>query len=405
MGSDLESSLNLSRQSHALTPARSLRGKVTSMLGLLCLLASCSKSEPVEPAGKQSAVEKAPTAAELLARAKGVFAPLPAVMEDSKHKLTPQKIELGHKLYFDTRLSRGQELSCASCHDLNGYGVDTRPEAIEKGRSFGHRKQFGERNSPSTYNAAVHFVQFWDGRAADVEEQAKGPILNPVEMTMSDESSVVAVLKSIPGYEPLFAAAFPGEAQPLNYDTMAQAIGAYERTLVTPSRFDKFLAGDQSALGPQELQGLATFLDAGCMACHQGVGIGGGMYQKLGLIKPYPTKDVGRAAISKNDGEKFFFKVPSLRNVAKTAPYFHDGSVKTLREAVAIMAEYQTGSGKLPDAKVDSIVTFLESLTGDIPTEKIGKPELPPNGPKTPAGDPNFDPAPPASTATVPPKK
>ncbi|HEY6878041.1 MAG TPA: cytochrome c peroxidase, partial [Polyangiales bacterium] len=280
-----------------------------------------------------------------------------------------------------------------------------RPEAIERGRSFGHRKQFGERNSPSTYNAALHVSQFWDGRAADVEEQAKGPILNPVEMTMADEASVVAVLESIPGYAPLFAAAFPDAKPALSYDTMAQAIGAYERTLVTPSRFDAFLRGDKSALGPQELAGLQTFLDSGCFACHQGAGIGGGMYQKLGLIKPYPTQDLGRGALTHNDADAHVFKVPSLRNVAKTAPYFHDGSVATLPQAVRVMAEYQTASGPLPDAKVEQIVTFLQSLTGALPTDKIAKPTLPPNGPKTPAADPNFDPAAPPSTAKVPPKK
>jgi cytochrome c peroxidase len=366
---------------------------------------ACSKSEPSKPSGAESNVTAAPSAADLQKKAAAIFAPLPEVMESPKRKLTPEKISLGHKLYFDTRLSRGQEISCATCHDLNAYGVDTRPEAVEKGRSFGHRKQFGERNSPSTYNAALHVAQFWDGRAADVEEQAKGPILNPVEMTMGDESSVVAMLKSIPGYEPLFKAAFPELDPAITYDSMAQAIGAYERTLVTPSRFDKFLKGDTAALGPQELAGLNAFLDAGCIACHQGAGVGGGMYQKLGLIKPYPTKDIGRAAVTKNDADKFFFKVPSLRNVAKTAPYFHDGAVKTLPEAVKLMSEYQTATGPLADDKVKQIVTFLESLTGELPTDKIAKPEMPANGPKTPAGDPNFDPAEPPSTATVPPKK
>jgi cytochrome c peroxidase len=366
---------------------------------------ACSQPEAPKPAAESQPIQAAPSASELRTKAKALFGSLPEVMESPTRKLSPEKIELGHKLYFDTRLSRGQELSCASCHDLNGYGADTRPEAIEKGRSFGHRKQFGERNSPSTYNAALHVAQFWDGRASDVEEQAKGPILNPVEMTMADETSVVSVLKSIPGYEPLFKAAFPELPDPISYETMAQAIGAYERTLVTRDRFDKFLAGDDAALGPKEQQGLSDFIDSGCMACHLGPGIGGGMYQKLGLLKPYATNDVGREAITKNPGDKHFFKVPSLRNVAKTAPYFHDGSIKTLPEAVAIMAEYQTPGGKLSDEKVKSIVTFLEALTGDLPTAKIGKPELPPNGPKTPAGDPNFDPAAPPSAAKAPPPK
>lgn len=367
---------------------------------------SCDKSKPEKSVEKQSeALQQPPSAAELRARAKGLFAPLPEVMESPKYKLAPEKIALGHKLYFDTRLSRGQELSCASCHDLNGYGIDTRPEAVKEGKSFGHRKQFGDRNSPSTYNAALHVAQFWDGRAADVEEQAKGPILNPVEMTMGDESAVMKAIETIPGYKPLFAAAFPDLENPMTYDTMTQAIGAYERTLVTKDRFDKFLKGDDAALGPQELEGLATFMDSGCIACHTGPGIGGSMFQKIGLMKPYPTDDVGRARVTNNESDKYVFKVPSLRNVAKTAPYFHDGSIRTLPEAVSVMAEYQTPSGKLSDAKVKQIVTFLESLTGDLPTEKIGQPEMPPNGPKTPAGDPNWEPAPAPSEANAPPKK
>lgn len=374
-------------------------------LSLSLALCACSKSEPAPAQSSGPATASLKSAEELQALAKGLFAPLPAQMKSDKYPLTPAKVALGQRLYFDTRLSRGQELSCASCHDLNGYGIDTRPEAIESGRSFGHRKQLGERNSPSTYNAALQVAQFWDGRAADVEEQAKGPILNPVEMTMADEASVVAVLLSIPGYQPLFEAAFPDAKPAINYDTMAQAIGAYERTLVTPSRFDDFVGGDAKALGPKELAGLQTFVESGCVACHQGVGVGGGQFQKLGLIKPYPTRDLGRGALTKKESDNFFFKVPSLRNVAKTAPYFHDGSVKTLPEAVQLMAEHQTGGGKLAPDKLNDVVAFLESLTGALPTAAIGKPELPPNGPNTPAADPNFDPAAPPSTAKVPPKK
>jgi cytochrome c peroxidase len=341
-------------------------------------------------------------AKEIRNRAKAFLAPLPEVMASPKHPLTPEKIKLGQKLYFDTRLSRGQELSCASCHDLNGYGIDTRAPAILKGRSMGHRQQFGPRNSPSTYNAALQIAQFWDGRAADVEAQAKGPILNPIEMTMGDENSVVAVLNSIPGYAELFKAAFPGVANPVSYDTLAEAIGAYERTLVTPGRFDKFLQGDDAALGPEELEGLTVFLDSGCGACHQGPGVGGTMYQKLGLLKPYPSDDDGRAAISKNPADQHFFKVPTLRNVAKTAPYFHDGSIAKLNKAVEIMGEYQTPAGQLDDARLQKLVTFLASLTGDLPTAKIGKPDMPANGPNTPAGDPNWEPAPAASTEKAP---
>jgi cytochrome c peroxidase len=357
------------------------------------LLVGCKKSEPTPAeaarATEQAVTAAAPTPAALRTKASALFGALPSVMESKTHPLTPERIALGHALYFDPRLSKGQELSCNSCHDLSAYGVDTRPEALERGTSFGHKRQFGDRNSPTVYNAALHFVQFWDGRAADVEEQAKGPILNPVEMSMGGEANVLSVLKSVPGYEAPFKAAFPGEAEPINYTNMATAIGAYERTLVTPSRFDKFLAGDDAALTSAELAGLDTFIGSGCIACHNGVGVGGGSFQKLGLLKPYPTKDEGRAKITGSEADKFVFKVPSLRNIEKTAPYFHDGSVKTLAEAVKLMALHQTAAGQLPDDKVASIVSFLGTLTGDLPLDKIAKPELPPNGPKTPGPDPS----------------
>lgn len=210
---------------------------------------------------------------------------------------------------------------------------------------------------------------------------------------MADEASVVAVVKSIPGYEPLFKAAFPDEKDPITYDNIAKAIGAYERTLVTPARFDKFLEGDDNALTQEELTGLNTFMESGCIACHLGPGFGGSMFQKLGLVKPYPTEDEGRAKITQNPADKYVFKVPSLRNVEKTAPYFHDGSIKTLPEAVKLMAVHQTPAGDISDEKVTQIVTFLKSLTGELPPqEKITQPELPPNGPKTPAPDPNWEP-------------
>ncbi len=374
--------------------------KRTTVLTASCLvllsLPACKKTEePAQEASGQKAAEKEPSAAELREKAKSLFGTLPDVMESPKHKLTPEKISLGHILYFDPRLSRGQEISCNTCHELSAYGVDLRPEAIADGKSFGHRRQLGERNSPTTYNAALQFVQFWDGRASDVEEQAKGPITNPVEMTMADEASVVQLVRSIPGYEPLFKAAFPDEAEPITFDNLAKAIGAYERTLVTKDRFDKFQKGDDNALTSEELAGLNTFINTGCIACHSGPGIGGGMYQKMGLVKPYPLQDTGREKITGNPADKYFFKVPSLRNVEKTGPYFHDGSIKTLPEAVKIMAEHQTPSGAISDDKVTQIVTFLKSLTGELPPkEQISTPsEFPPNGPKTPAPDPNWEPS------------
>src|SRR5690606_23925383 len=198
----------------------------------------------------------------------------------------------------------------------------------------------------------------------------KGPIVNPVEMTMADETAVMQVVHSIPGYEPLFRAAFPGEEPAVTFDNLGKAIGAYERTRVTPSRFDDFLAGDDNALTQEELVGLQTFMDVGCITCHLGPGVGGSMFQKMGLIKPYPLKDEGRAKVTGNPADKYFFKVPSLRNVEKTAPYFHDGSIRTLPEAVKIMAEHQTAAGMLSDEKVAQIVAFLKSLTGRLPPEE-----------------------------------
>jgi cytochrome c peroxidase len=199
---------------------------------------------------------------------------------------------------------------------------------------------------------------------------------------------VVAVLESIPNYAPLFAAAFPEDENPITYDNMARAIGAFERKLLTPSPFDAFIAGDDSALSGEQLAGLDAFILAGCIACHQGAAIGGGLYQKLGVIKPYPTEDPGRAKITGNEADRQVFKVPSLRNVAKTGPYLHDGSIQQLDDMIRIMAEYQLGI-QVDGTQVDAIRAFLDSLTGVVDLELIAKPTLPPSGPDTPAPDPS----------------
>ncbi len=310
-----------------------------------------------------------------------MFKPAPPAdaIPSPANPLTPEKIDLGRMLYYETRLSKNQQISCNTCHDLANYGVDNKPV------SLGHKNQEGARNSPTVYFAAGHIAQFWDGRAATVEEQAGMPILNPVEMAMPDKDYAIKVLKSIPGYVEAFKKAFPGEAEPITYDNLQKAIGAFERKLVTPSRWQKFLGGDDSALTSQEKQGFNDFIAAGCMTCHMQTYLGGNMYQKLGLVKPWPNqKDQGRFEVTKNEADRMMFKSPSLLNVAKTAPYFHDGSIATLEEATKLMAEYQLGR-QLTDAQVDSIVTFLNALTGEIPTEYIKKPDLPPNGPNTPA--------------------
>jgi cytochrome c peroxidase len=366
---------------------RSLLGSLLVSVSLLAL--GCPKQEqPAPPAA--SAPVAAPTPAEagvadvaaLRTLAGQVLGTLPTEAASESNPLTPEKIDLGRMLYLDKRFSKNHDLACASCHMLDKFGADGEPT------SPGHKGQRGDRNSPSSFNAALHFAQFWDGRAADVEEQAKGPVLNPVEMAMPSEEDVVAVLKSIPGYAPLFAAAFPGDADPIHYDNMARAIGAFERRLLTPGPLDAFLAGDDAALSPAAQRGLAAFLEVGCTTCHFGASVGGQMYQKLGLVEAYPTQDVGRAKVTGNEADNFFFKVPSLRNVAETGPYFHDGSVATLDEAVTLMAKHQLGK-TLDDATKRDLLAFLGALTGSVDAAYVAAPVLPESGPTTPAPDPS----------------
>jgi cytochrome c peroxidase len=267
-----------------------------------------------------------------------MFQPLPESVPSSANPSTEEKTYLGRMLYYEPRLSKSQEISCNTCHLLDKYGADG------QATSDGHKGMKGDRNSPTVYNAAGHFVQFWDGRAADVEEQAKGPIMNPVEMAMPSQKQVLAVLKSMPEYVDSFKRAFPGEKDPINYENMAKAIGAFERKLITPSRWDKFLRGDSQALTNEEKAGFNLFMETGCQACHSGVYLGGSMYQKLGLVKAWPeTSDPGREKVTKNESDRMLFKVPGLRNIAETNPYYHNGKVQTLEEAVSGMAEYQLG--------------------------------------------------------------
>jgi len=307
-----------------------------------------------------------------------MFKPLAASMESPSNPTSEAKIQLGRMLYFEPRLSKSQKFSCNSCHLLEKYGVDN------EATSEGHKGKRGNRNSPTVYNAAGNIAQFWDGRAKDVEEQAKGPILNPVEMAMPDEKSVVAVLSSMPEYVTLFKKAFPGEKNPITYDNMAKAIGAFERKLITPSRWDKFLEGDQKALNNEEKEGLMVFVDTGCATCHSGSLLGGTMYQKLGAAKQYPgMTDVGREQVTKKSEDKFTFKVPSLRNVEMTGPYYHDGSVKILDEAINRMAEYQLNK-KLTPAQTKAVLAWLKTLTGELPKEYIKEPKLPPSTATTP---------------------
>nr|WP_142660713.1 cytochrome-c peroxidase [Methylacidimicrobium tartarophylax] len=309
-------------------------------------------------------------------QAKQIFGVLPRIAENPQNPVTPEKVALGKSLYFERRLSKSSSISCSSCHDLGMAGADG------LSTSLGYRWQLGPRNAPSVLNAALEFTQFWDGRAKDVEEQAKGPIVNPKEMAATKEL-VVQRLKSIPEYVDAFHKAFPGEKDPVSFDNTANAIAAFERTLLTPSRFDRFIAGNTAILTEEEKQGLNTFVSVGCTTCHNGVDVGGGSFQKFGAIHKVDwLKDLGRYEVTKNEADKYVFKVPSLRNVALTAPYFNDGSVWSLEEAVKTMAYAQLGR-TLTDAEAKRIVAFLHTLSAD-PALVVPPPVLPPSSLSTP---------------------
>lgn len=306
------------------------------------------------------------------------FAPLPDVVPGKAGAPSQDVVALGRMLYFDTRLSRDQKLSCNSCHPLSKYGADGEPT------STGFKGQHGDRNSPTVYNAAAQFVQFWDGRSPDVEAQAKGPMLNPVEMAMPSGKAVEDVLKSMPEYVAAFKKAFPQDKNPVTFDRAADAIGAFERGLVTPAKWDRFLRGEDAALTADEKHGYNLFIEDGCSTCHSGALVGGEAFQRLGAAAPYPdTSDPGRYKVTQKDTDRMVFKVPTLRNIAKTGPYFHNGKVATLDEAVVQMGRYQVGRNIAP-GDAQAIVTFLNALTGDVPAEYIAAPELPKSTPKTP---------------------
>ncbi len=302
-----------------------------------------------------------PDAATLRTNAAVFFSPIPDKIPGAD-KDSAELVSLGKQLYFEKRLSKNNSQSCNTCHAVDGgrAGVDNQPTSIG---AFGKR---GQRNSPTTWNAAFHIAQFWDGRAENLEAQAKGPILNPVEMAMSSEPEVLERLKADANYPKQFKAAFVGQTDPINYDNVAKAIAAFERTLVTHDRFDDFLKGQNDALTAAELKGLNTFMKTGCTTCHNGPLIGGNSYRKIGIVKAYPNQtDLGRASITKDDNDRFVFKVPSLRNIAATYPYFHDGNAASLHEAVRTMADIQLATQLTPEQETD-LVTFLKALTGKL---------------------------------------
>ncbi|QSA97226.1 cytochrome-c peroxidase [Methylococcus sp. EFPC2] len=300
--------------------------------------------------------------------------------EPADNPTTEAKVELGKQLYHDPRLSSSGTVACASCHNVSAGGEDNRAGSV------GVKAQVGGRSAPTVWNAAFNSVQFWDGRAASLEAQAKGPVTNPIEMGAKSWDDVVARLKLIPGYVEGFGKAFGG-ADAVTADNAAKAIAAYERTLITPnSAYDKFANGDSGALTEQQQRGLKAFAEVGCVSCHSGPAFNGpALPQGTGFFQKFPTydngaieaqynftKDLGRYDVTKNEADKHFFKVPTLRNIALTAPYFHNGKVKNLDDAVRVMAKTQLNKD-LDAQQVGDIVAFLNGLTGEFPKQEIAR--------------------------------
>jgi cytochrome c peroxidase len=309
--------------------------------------------------------------------------PLPGkAPEPADNPTTPEKVELGRMLYFDPRFSETGTVSCNSCHNLMLGGEDNR--AV----SMGVHGKTGGRSAPTVWNAAFASAQFWDGRAASLEEQAKGPVVNPVEMGMSDLEKAMNRVRAIPGYEPYFVRAF-GADNPMTVSNAAKAVAAFERTMITPnSPYDRFVKGERDALDGQQQRGMQAFHELGCTRCHSGPAFNGpAMATGSGFFTKFPTledndyvrsydflKDQGRIEVTGKESDKHLFKVPTLRNIALTAPYFHNGAVPTLDEAVRVMAKVQLNE-ELSDDQAADIVAFLNGLTGEFPEQTL--PRLP----------------------------
>jgi cytochrome c peroxidase len=302
----------------------------------------------------------------LVAQANTMFGVLPETADNPNNPTTDEKVLLGHTLFFDNQLSLDQTQSCNTCHDLATYGVDNSPTS--KGDNGG----FGDRNSPTVLNAALHTTQFWDGREPDVEAQAGGPILNPVEMAIPSEEFLIERLSEDENYQILFAEAYPNQPNAITYENIRLAIAAFERELITPAAFDDYLNNDFSALNEQEKNGLSLFIGEGCTTCHVGPLLGGNMFQKFGKYGDYweYTKsekiDKGKFMVTESETDMYVFKVPSLRNIEMTGPYLHDGSVADISEVVRIMGKIQLNKD-LTDQQIADIVAFLKTLTGSVP--------------------------------------
>ncbi len=326
-------------------------------------------------------VGAADTEKELLERARVLFKPLPDTARVDDYPHSEARIELGKALFFETRVSTDGRMSCAACHSPSYYGADSLAFSVGV-----HGKKL-PRNASTVFNTPLLIAQHYGGNRATVEEQAMKALLSPFAYGNKDYAEAVAKMKAL-GYKPMFEKAFPNEAEPVNEENWAKAIGAFERTLLTPAPFDRYLKGDPQAISKEAKIGLEKFMSVGCAGCHNGVTVGGQMYQKFGLLEDYwlatgskeievlKGRDMGRWHDTQKPEDKFIFKVPQLRNVAVTPPYFHDGSVEKLDDAVRVMARLQLGK-KLSDEDVKHIVAFLQSLTGDIPKQFLNAPPLP----------------------------
>ena len=321
---------------------------------------------------------------DLMKRAQTRFKPIPKTVSEMKGKsFTPQKVELGKMLYFEPRLSSSALISCNTCHNVGMGGADYQET------STGHRWQRGPRNAPTVLNSVFNIAQFWDGRAEDLKQQAKGPVQASVEMNNTPEGAI-NTLKSMPEYVALFKKVFSGQADPVTFDNMAEAIEAFEATLLTPdSPFDRYLEGNKDALNEAQKEGLKIFMDKGCVTCHGGINMGGEAYFPFGLVERPKAEiiagDTGRYKITHSKSDEYVFKAPSLRNIELTPPYFHSGKVWDLKEAIKVMGAAQLGA-QLTTAEVEKIDGFLRTTTGlqpkveypilPAPTDKTPKPKL-----------------------------
>jgi cytochrome c peroxidase len=296
----------------------------------------------------------------LLKQAQEIFQPLPKDVANAESPTMRERVELGRSLFFDARLTVDGNMSCSSCHQPAFYGTDALPKAI------GVKQRPHPRNAPTVLNSGALNIIHWRGDREGLEDQVAKAVTSPITSGQPDEKAILDRLSRVTGYAPLFKAAFPNDPQPMTVQNIAKAISAYERTLLTPSPFDAYHAGNQEALSPAARAGLAKFINTGCVTCHNGVGVGGGRYQKFGMVEDYwkatgsDPVDKGRADVTKDPADLYVFRVASLRNVAMTPPYFHDGSVATLPEAVRVMARVQLGVS-LSDADTRDVVAFLES--------------------------------------------